>query len=168
MMVCGTTTFLAPPNLIYVQVDGKPVKAVAQLSKQGFCYVFDRVTVQADMADRRQTRSSVHSPRREQLHRLSRFRPSPLRSDRQGVMLEDPVDFTPELHKQAMAVLEKYNYGPRFTPPSSDKPTIEMPVDRRRRQLVRCSIRPRNRDTVRLFGDAPVRLQAFAVVGASR
>jgi quinoprotein glucose dehydrogenase len=26
-----------------------------------------------------------------------------------------------------MAVLEKYNYGPLFTPPSLDKPTIEMP-----------------------------------------
>jgi len=28
------------PNLIDIQVDGKPVKAVAQVSKQGFCYVF--------------------------------------------------------------------------------------------------------------------------------
>jgi quinoprotein glucose dehydrogenase len=32
------------PNLIDIRVDGKPVKAVAQMSKQGFCYVFDRVT----------------------------------------------------------------------------------------------------------------------------
>jgi quinoprotein glucose dehydrogenase len=35
------------PNLIDIQVDGKPVKAVAQVSKQGFCYVFDRVTGRA-------------------------------------------------------------------------------------------------------------------------
>jgi quinoprotein glucose dehydrogenase len=26
-----------------------------------------------------------------------------------------------------LAVLEKYNYGPLFTPPSLQKPTIEMP-----------------------------------------
>ena len=34
----------AAPNLIDIRVNGKPVKAVAQVSKQGFCYVFDRVT----------------------------------------------------------------------------------------------------------------------------
>jgi hypothetical protein len=32
------------PNLIDIQVDGRPVKAVAQVTKQGFCYVFDRIT----------------------------------------------------------------------------------------------------------------------------
>ena len=37
------------------------------------------------------------------------------------------IDFTPELRKQALAVLEKYNYGPLFTPPSLEKPTIQMP-----------------------------------------
>ena len=37
------------------------------------------------------------------------------------------IDFTPELRKQALAVLEKYNYGPLFTPPSLEKPTIAMP-----------------------------------------
>ena len=37
------------------------------------------------------------------------------------------IDFTPELRKEALAVLEKYNYGPLFTPPSLEKPTILMP-----------------------------------------
>ena len=37
------------------------------------------------------------------------------------------IDFTPELRKEALAVLEKYNYGPLYTPPSLQKPTIEMP-----------------------------------------
>ena len=34
----------AAPNLINVHVNGQPVKAVAQTSKEGFLYVFDRVT----------------------------------------------------------------------------------------------------------------------------
>lgn len=34
----------APPNLITVRKNGKPVDAVAQVSKQGYVYVFDRVT----------------------------------------------------------------------------------------------------------------------------
>jgi quinoprotein glucose dehydrogenase len=42
------------------------------------------------------------------------------------------IDFTPELRQKALAVLEKYNYGPVFTPPSLQKPTILMPGIRRR------------------------------------
>jgi outer membrane protein assembly factor BamB len=34
----------AAPNLIDITVDGKPIKAVAQATKQAFLYVFDRVT----------------------------------------------------------------------------------------------------------------------------
>jgi quinoprotein glucose dehydrogenase len=34
----------AAPSLVDVTVDGKPIKAVAQLTKQGFTFVFDRVT----------------------------------------------------------------------------------------------------------------------------
>lgn len=37
------------------------------------------------------------------------------------------IDVTPELRKAALTVLQKYNYGPLFTPPSLDKPTILMP-----------------------------------------
>ena len=36
--------FPAAPSLIDVTVDGRPIKAIAQVSKQGFTYVFDRVT----------------------------------------------------------------------------------------------------------------------------
>jgi quinoprotein glucose dehydrogenase len=34
----------APPNLITVKRDGKKIKAVAQVTKQGYVYVFDRAT----------------------------------------------------------------------------------------------------------------------------
>ena len=34
----------AAPNLIDIRVNGQAVRAVAQVSKQGFVYVFDRVT----------------------------------------------------------------------------------------------------------------------------
>ena len=42
-------------------------------------------------------------------------------------MQDDVIDFTPELRTQALAVLEKYNSGALFTPPSPEKPTIAMP-----------------------------------------
>ncbi|MCH7910911.1 MAG: PQQ-binding-like beta-propeller repeat protein, partial [Candidatus Hydrogenedentes bacterium] len=34
----------AAPNLVDIEVDGKKIKAVAQITKQGFTFVFDRVT----------------------------------------------------------------------------------------------------------------------------
>ena len=43
------------------------------------------------------------------------------------VSRNDITDFAPELYARAMAVLQKHNYGPLFTPESLQKPTIEMP-----------------------------------------
>src|SRR5205807_3649091 len=34
----------AAPNLVDIDVAGQQIRAVAQVSKQGFCYVLDRVT----------------------------------------------------------------------------------------------------------------------------
>src|SRR5207247_5767736 len=114
------------PNLIDIRVDGKTVKAVAQMSKQGFCYVFDRLTGKPiwPIEEKPVPQSTVPG------ERPSPTQPSPTKPapfDRQGVTENDVIDFTPELRKQALAVLEKYNYGPLFTPPSFQKPTIELP-----------------------------------------
>jgi quinoprotein glucose dehydrogenase len=116
----------AAPTLIDIRVDGKPVKAVAQVSKQGFCYVFDRVTGKPiwPIEERSVPQSTVPG---ERTSPTQPFPTKPAPFDRQGVTENDVIDFTPELRKQALAVLEKYNYGPLFTPPSLQKPTIEMP-----------------------------------------
>ena len=45
--------FASPPTLATIRVDGKTIDAVAQVSKQGFTYVFDRVDRPAGLADRR-------------------------------------------------------------------------------------------------------------------
>jgi quinoprotein glucose dehydrogenase len=114
------------PNLVDIRVDGKPVKAVAQMSKQAFCYVFDRVTGKPvwPIEERPVPQSTVPG---EKTSPTQAFPTKPAPFDRQGVTENDVIDFTPELRKQALAILEKYNYGPLFTPPSLEKPTIEMP-----------------------------------------
>jgi quinoprotein glucose dehydrogenase len=114
------------PNLIDIRVNGKDVKAVAQVSKQGFCYVFDRVTGKPiwPIEERPVPQSSVPG---ERTSPTQPFPTKPAPFDRQGVTENDVIDFTPELRKQALAILEKYTYGPLFTPPSLEKPTIEMP-----------------------------------------
>jgi quinoprotein glucose dehydrogenase len=114
------------PNLIDVRVDGKPVKAVMQVSKQAFCYVFDRITGKTiwPIEEKPVPQSAVPG---EKTSPTQPFPTKPAPFDRQGVTENDVIDFTPELHKQALTVLEKYNYGPLFTAPSLKKPTIEMP-----------------------------------------
>ena len=116
----------AAPNLIDVRVNGTPVKAVAQVTKQGFVYVFDRVTGRPiwPIEERPVPQSTVPG---ERSSRTQPFPTKPAPFDRQGVSENDVVDFTPELRKQALAVLARYNYGPLYTPPSIEKPTIQMP-----------------------------------------
>ena len=119
-------TCLRPPNLINIRVNGKPVKAVAQVSKQAFVYVFDRVTGRPiwPIEERPVPQSTVPG---EKSSRTQPFPTKPAPFDRQGVTENDVVDFTPELRKEALAVLARYNYGPLYTPPSLEKPMIQMP-----------------------------------------
>jgi quinoprotein glucose dehydrogenase len=116
----------AAPNLIDVKVNGRPVKAIAQVSKQAFVYVFDRVTGKPlwPIEERPVPQSNVPG---EKSSATQPFPTKPAPFDRQGVTENDVIDFTPELRKEALAVLEKYNYGPLYTPPSLEKPTIQMP-----------------------------------------
>jgi quinoprotein glucose dehydrogenase len=116
----------AAPNLINIRVNGKPVKAVAQVSKQAFVYVFDRVTGRPiwPIEERPVPQSTVPG---EKSSRTQPFPTKPAPFDRQGVTENDVVDFTPELRKEALAVLARYNSGPLYTPPSLEKPMIQMP-----------------------------------------
>ena len=116
----------AAPNLIDIRVNGASVKAVALVTKQAYCYVFDRVTGRPIWPIEERSVPQSTAPG----ERTSRTQPIPTKPapfDRQGVSEDDLVDFTPELRKQAIAVLAKYNYGPVYTPPSHEKPTIQMP-----------------------------------------
>lgn len=116
----------AAPNLIDIRVNGKLIKAVAQVSKQGFCYVLDRVTGKPiwPIEERPVPQSTVPG---EQTSPTQPFPTRPAPFDRQGLTKNDVIDFTPELREEALAILEKYNYGPLFTPPTVPKPTVLMP-----------------------------------------
>jgi len=116
----------AAPNLIDVHVDGKLVKAVAQTSKQGFLYVFDRVTGKPlwPIEERPVPQSTIPG---ELTSPTQPFPTRPAAFAMQGVTEDELVDFTPELHAKALAELKKFNYGPLYTPESLQKPTIELP-----------------------------------------
>ena len=115
----------AAPNLIDITVGGKAIKAVAQVTKQAFVYVFDRVTGQPvwPIEEQPVPASSISGEHASKTQPVP-TRPAPI--DIQGVRDDDLVDFTPEIHKEAMDIVAKYDHGPLFTPPS-ERGIIQVP-----------------------------------------
>ena len=104
------------PILADITVDGKRIKAVAQASKQGFLYVFDRETGQPvwPIVERPVEQTTVP------LEKTSPTQPFPTKPppfELQGVQEKDLIDFTPELLVEAKKVAAKIKLGPIFTPP---------------------------------------------------
>jgi quinoprotein glucose dehydrogenase len=107
----------ASPILVDVTVDGRRIEAVAQATKQGFLFVFDRVTGEPvwPIEDREVPASDIPG---ERAAATQPFPTKPPPFERQGTREEDLVDFTPELREKALAVFRKYRTGPLFLPPS--------------------------------------------------
>ncbi len=112
-----------PPVLADINVNGKKIKAVIATNKTGFLYVFDRVTGKPvwPIEERPVPASIVPG---EEPYPTQPFPTKPPPYDRQGVTEADLIDFTPELHQQALAIASHYIMGPLYTPPSvrSDDP----------------------------------------------
>jgi quinoprotein glucose dehydrogenase len=104
------------PILADVRVDGKPVKAVAVPSKQGFLYVFDRQTGQPvwPIVERPVEKGTVPG---EWYSPTQPFPTKPPPFELQGVQEKDLIDFTPELLAEAKKVATNIKLGPLFTPP---------------------------------------------------
>ena len=108
--------FATHPNLADITVDGRPIKAIAQVSKQGFVYVFDRVTGEPVWPiEERPVPQGSNMPG-EVLSSTQPFPTKPAPFDYQGVTVDDLVDFTPEIRQMALAAVEGFRLGPLFTP----------------------------------------------------
>lgn len=111
----------AAPNLIDITVDGRVIKAVAQVTKQGFTYVFDRVSGEPiwPIVERPVPQNGLPG---EYLSSTQPFPTKPPAFARQGMSVDDLIDFTPQLRAEAEQILSNYTYGPLFTPPSETVP----------------------------------------------
>jgi quinoprotein glucose dehydrogenase len=110
--------FPAPPVLGTITVNGRKIDAVAQVSKQGFAYVFDRVSgkpVWPIVEKPVPTDSDVPG---EKPYPTQPFPTKPPAFVNQGATLDDANDLTPEIKALAQAEMRKYRTGPIFTPPS--------------------------------------------------
>lgn len=113
------------PLLADITVNGRAIKAIAQPSKQAFLYVLDRVTGQPvwPIEERPVPKGDVPG------EWYAPTQPVPTRPpayDRQGVSVDDLIDFTPELRAEAVRLVAKYKIGPMFTPPVVSK--VEGPL----------------------------------------
>lgn len=106
----------AAPILADITVGGRPVKAVVVMGKQAMMYVFDRVTGRPvwPIEERPVEKGSVPG---EWYSPTQPFPTKPPPYDHQGVLLDNLIDFTPELRAEAVKNVSKYKLGPLFTPP---------------------------------------------------
>jgi quinoprotein glucose dehydrogenase len=107
----------AAPVLVTMRVDGRAIAGVVQVTKQGFAYVFDRVTGKPvwPIEERPVPASDVPG---EQASPTQPFPTRPAAISPQGVTLDDAFDLTPDLQAQAQEQMKRYRLGPLYTPPS--------------------------------------------------
>ena len=108
------------PILADITVNGRAVKAVAQPTKQGILYVFDRVTgqpvwpIEEKAAPKGDVPGEWYAPTQP-------IPTKPVAYARNGVSVDDLIDFTPKMRDEALTAVAKYKIGPVFTPPVESK-----------------------------------------------
>ncbi len=113
------------PILADITVDGRKIKAIAQPTKQNWLYVFDRTNGKPvwPIEERPVAKGDVPG---EWYSPTQPFVTKPPAYDLQGFQEKDLIDFTPELHEEALKVVSRYKLGPLFTPPVVSK--VEGPL----------------------------------------
>ena len=108
--------------LMDVTIDGRPRKVVAQPTKQGWLYVFDRITGEPiwPIPETPVPQSDVPG---EKTSPTQPFPSKPPAYSRTFVSTNDIIDFTPQLHQQALDNLKNYRWEQTpFVPPAYVKP----------------------------------------------
>src|ERR1700733_7366137 len=117
----------SPPLLMDITVDGKPIKAVAEPTKQGMLYVFDRPPgkrvwpIPEKAAPKGDVPGEWYAPTQP-------IPSKPAAYSRTGVGVDDLIDFTPEMRQQALALVKDYKLGPLYTPPVVSKEPPAGPI----------------------------------------
>jgi quinoprotein glucose dehydrogenase len=118
--------FPAPPALVTVTREGQPVDAIAQTTKSGFLYVFDRANgkplfpIQESAYPASTVPGEVTSPTQP-------LPAAPAPYTQQSTTEDTLTNRTPEAHAWALKQFKAMIGGGQFIPPSVDKLTIDMP-----------------------------------------
>jgi len=118
--------FPSPPALVTVKHDGKTVDAVAQTTKQGWVYLFDRVTGKPlfPIEYRKYPASDVPGESAAEMQPLP-VRPAPYARQ---LLTEDLLtNRTPAIHQWALDQFKNLHSGGQFVPLTVGKETVIFP-----------------------------------------
>jgi glucose dehydrogenase len=113
------------PQLVDVTVNGRRIPVLAQVTKQGFTYVFNRVTGEPvwPIEERPVPQTDVPGDRTSP---TQPFPTKPAPFEMQGLTVDDLIDFTPELRAKARARIDSFRIGPLFNPPALPNPATGL------------------------------------------
>src|ERR1700730_7321403 len=115
----------SPPNLVTIKKGNKQVDAVAQITKQGFIFLFDRVTG-APLFPIEERPVAVSKMPGEQSWPTQAFPSRPLPLARQKFDESIITDISPQAHAFVLKEAKKYSWGDLYLPPTLDG-IIQMP-----------------------------------------
>lgn len=115
----------SPPNLVTVKKDNKIIDAVAQITKQGFIFVFDRETG-TPLFPIEERPVAVSKMPGEQSWPTQPFPSKPLPLCRQKFDESVITDISPEAHEYILNEAKKYEWGDIYLPPTVGG-IIQMP-----------------------------------------
>lgn len=103
------------PTLFDAVIDGKPRKVVAQATKQGWIYTFDRATGEPiwPIVETPVPQSDIP---REKTSPTQPIPTKPAPYAQQGLLESDIIDYTPAIRDSAMVLAKKCRMGPYFIP----------------------------------------------------
>ena len=118
--------FPSPPSLVRVRHEGKMVDAVAQTTKSGFVYLFDRVTGKPlfPIEERRYPASDVPGEAASPTQPLPVV-PAPFA--RQSLTAGDLTNRSPAVHEWALEKFREFRSEGQFVPFSVGKETVVFP-----------------------------------------
>jgi quinoprotein glucose dehydrogenase len=113
------------PNLIDITVNGRRRKAIAQSTKQGWVYTFDRETGEPiwPMPETPVLASDVPG---EQAAKTQPIPSKPAPFSQQGLVEADLIDYTPAIKDSALKLAKKCRMGPYYIPGSATDGTSKL------------------------------------------
>ncbi len=106
-----------PPMLADIKVNGHMRKAAIQVTKTAQVFAFDRATGEPlfPIEERPVPASTIPG---EKTSPTQPFPVKPKPFDRQVLTEDDIINFTPALHAEGLAILNRWVHGPIYTPPT--------------------------------------------------
>ncbi len=113
------------PTLVTITRQGRRVDALAQVSKTGWVYLFERATGKPlyPVEERPVPQSEIPG---EQVFPTQPFPTKPPAFSRQGISKDDLTNISPEAHAKVAEQLKDYQFGPMFAPPGR-RETLVLP-----------------------------------------